>query len=299
MNARAAVASAAKDRFLSLDGSTTVEVRHASHPEAVRSFGTDQLRRHFLVESLFRPNAVTLTYSHIDRIVVGGAMPVSGPLPLQAFKPIGSDKFLRRRELGLLNVGGSGRVTVDGKSFDIAKLDALYVAMGAENVRFESVDSSRPAKFYLMSAPAHASHKTQKIAIAAAKKIPLGARETANVRTIYQVIHPEVCKSCQLVMGFTIIEPGSVWNTMPSHLHDRRCEIYFYFDLQPETRVFHFMGEAAETRHLVVANEQAVLSPGWSLHSGVGTSNYTFVWAMAGDNQDFADMDALAMSDLR
>jgi 4-deoxy-L-threo-5-hexosulose-uronate ketol-isomerase len=299
MNAPAAVAPAAKDRFLSLDGSTTVEVRHASHPEAVRSFGTDQLRRHFLVESLFRPNAVTLTYSHIDRIVVGGAMPVSDPLPLQALRPIGSDTFLRRRELGLLNIGGSGRVTVDGRAFDIAKLDALYVAMGAENVRFESVDSSRPAKFYLMSTPAHASHKTQKIAITAAKKIPLGARETANVRTIYQVIHPEVCKSCQLVMGFTIIEPGSVWNTMPSHLHDRRCEIYFYFDLQPETRVFHFMGEAAETRHLVVANEQAVLSPGWSLHSGVGTSNYTFVWAMAGDNQDFADMDALAMSDLR
>jgi 4-deoxy-L-threo-5-hexosulose-uronate ketol-isomerase len=299
MNAPAAVAPAAKDRFLSLDGSTTVEVRHASHPEAVRSFGTDQLRRHFLIESLFRPGAVMLTYSHIDRIVVGGAMPGSAPLPLQALKPIGSDKFLRRRELGLLNVGGSGRVTVDGKSFDIAKLDALYVAMGADDVRFESVDSSRPAKFYLMSAPAHASHKTQKIAIAAAKTIPLGARETANVRTIYQVIHPDVCKSCQLVMGFTVLEPGSVWNTMPSHLHDRRCEIYFYFDLQPEMRVFHFMGEPAETRHLVVANEQAVLSPGWSLHSGVGTSNYTFVWAMAGDNQDFADMDALAMSDLR
>jgi 4-deoxy-L-threo-5-hexosulose-uronate ketol-isomerase len=299
MNAPATIAPAAKDTFLSLDGSTTVEVRHASHPEAVRSFDTDRLRRHFLIESLFRPDAVTLTYSHIDRFVVGGAMPVSTALPLQALKPIGSDKFLRRRELGLLNVGGAGWVTVDGKSFEIAKLDALYVAMGAEDIRFQSVDSSQPAKFYLMSTPAHASHETRKIAIADARKIPLGARETANVRTIYQVIHPEVCKSCQLVMGFTVLEPGSVWNTMPSHLHDRRCEIYFYFDLQPETRVFHFMGEPAETRHLLVANEQAVLSPSWSLHSGVGTSNYTFVWAMAGDNQDFADMDALAMSDLR
>jgi 4-deoxy-L-threo-5-hexosulose-uronate ketol-isomerase len=299
MNAPATIAPAAKDTFLSLEGSTTVEVRHASHPEAVRSFDTDRLRRHFLVESLFRPDAVTLTYSHIDRVVVGGAMPVSAPLPLQALKPIGSDRFLRRRELGLLNVGGAGRVTVDGKSFEITKLDALYVAMGAKDIRFESVDASRPAKFYLMSTPAHASYETRKIAIADAKKIPLGARATANVRTIYQVIHPEVCKSCQLAMGFTVLEPGSVWNTMPSHLHDRRCEIYFYFDLPEDARVFHFMGEPAETRHLVVANEQAVLSPGWSLHSGVGTSNYTFVWAMAGDNQDFADMDALAMSDLR
>ena len=214
-------------------------------------------------------------------------------------KPIGADRFLRRRELGLLNVGGAGRVTVDGKSFEITKLDALYVAMGAEEIRFESIDSSRPAKFYLISTPAHASHETRKIAIADAKKIPLGARDSATVRTIYQVIHPEVCESCQLVMGFTVLEPGSVWNTMPSHLHDRRCEIYFYFDLPEEARVFHFMGEPAETRHVVIASEQAVLSPGWSLHSGVGTSNYTFVWAMAGDHQDFADMDALAMSDLR
>ena len=299
MNAPATITPAAKGTFLSLDGKTTMEVRHASHPEAVKSFDTDQLRRHFLIESLFRPDAVTLTYSHIDRFVVGGAMPVSAPLPLQALKPIGSDKFLRRRELGLLNDGGCGRVVVEGKSFAVAKLDALYVAMAAEDIRFESVDPARPAKFYLMSTPAHARHETRKIAIDEARKISLGARETANVRTIYQVIHPEVCKSCQLVMGFTVLEPGSVWNTMPSHLHDRRCEIYFYFDLQPETRVFHIMGEPAETRHLVVSNEQAILSPGWSLHSGVGTSNYTFVWAMAGDNQDFADMDALAMSDLR
>jgi 4-deoxy-L-threo-5-hexosulose-uronate ketol-isomerase len=253
------------------------------------------LHRHFLVESLFRPDAVTLTYSHIDRVVVGGAMPVSAPLPLQALKPIGSDRFLRRRELGLLNVGGSGRVAVDGTSFEIAKLDALYVAMGAEDIRFESVDSSRPAKFYLISTPAHASHETRKIAIADAKKIQLGARDTANVRTIYQVIHPEVCESCQLVMGFTVLEPGSVWNAMPSRLRDRRCEIYFYFDLPEEARVFHFMGEPAETRHVVIANEQAVLLPGWSLHSGVGTSNYTFVWAMAGDKKVDVQQRMVAM----
>lgn len=299
MNAPAPMAPAARDTFLSADGKTTMEVRHASHPEAARSFDTGQLRRHFLVESLFRPGAVTLTYSHVDRFVVGGAMPGAAPLPLQALKPIGADKFLRRREAGLLNVGGRGRVVVDGTPFDIDRLDALYVAMGAEDIRFESVDPARPAKFYLMSTPAHARHETKKIAIGDARKIPLGTRETANVRTIYQVIHPEVCKSCQLVMGFTALEPGSVWNTMPSHLHGRRCEIYFYFDLQPDARVFHLMGEPDETRHLVVANEQAVLSPSWSLHSGVGTSSYTFAWAMGGDNQDFDDMDALAMSDLR
>jgi 4-deoxy-L-threo-5-hexosulose-uronate ketol-isomerase len=299
MNAPATTARAAKDSFLSLDGHTTVEVRHASHPEAVKGFDTDQLRRHFLIESLFDPGAVRLTYSHIDRFVVGGAMPLSAPLPLQALKPIGSEQFLRRRELGLLNIGGSGRVTVGGRSFDIGRREALYIAMGEEDIVFESDVPSRPAKFYLMSTPAHARHATRKIAINEAKTIALGERETANVRTIYQVIHPEVCKSCQLVMGFTVLEPGSVWNTMPSHLHDRRCEVYFYFDLQPDARVFHLMGEPAETRHLVVANEQAILSPGWSLHSGVGTSHYTFVWAMAGDNQDFADMDALAMSDLR
>lgn len=299
MNAPANITPAANANFLSADGKTTMEVRHASHPEAVRSFDTGQLRRHFLVESLFRPGEVALTYSHIDRFVVGGAMPLAAPVVLQALKPIGSGTFLARRELGLLNVGGRGRVMVDGTRFDMDKLDALYVAMGSVDIRFESVDPAQPAKFYLLSTPAHARHQTLKIAIADARKIPLGTREAANVRTIHQVIHPQICQSCQLVMGYTVLEPGSVWNTMPSHLHDRRCEVYFYFDLQPETRVFHFMGEPSQTRHLVVENEQAILSPGWSLHSGVGTSSYTFAWAMAGDNQDFDDMDALAMSDLR
>jgi len=299
MNAPTIPAAAAKGNFLSLDGQTTMEVRHVSHPDAVKTFTTDQLRRHFLIESLFVPGKVMLTYSHVDRLVVGGAMPVATSLPLEALKPIGADRFLRRRELGLINLGGAGRVIVDGRAFELGARDSLYVARGAHDVRFESASASEPAKFYLLSAPAHATHETQKIALADARRISLGARETANVRIIHQVIHPEICKSCQLVMGFTVLEAGSVWNTMPTHLHDRRCEVYCYFDLSPETRVFHFMGEPSETRHLVVANEQAVLSPSWSIHSGAGTGRYAFVWAMAGDNQDFDDMDMLAMSELR
>lgn len=299
MNAPGTVTPAAKDTFLSLDGHTTMDVRHASHPDAVKTFTTDQLRRHFLIESLFRPGQVTLTYSHVDRLVVGGAMPVATSLPLEALKPIGADRFLWRRELGLINLGGAGRVVVDGRTFELGTRDSLYVARGAEDVRFESARASDAAKFYLLSAPAHATHQTKRIAVADAKEISLGASETANRRTIHQVIHPDICKSCQLVMGFTVLEPGSVWNTMPTHLHDRRCEVYCYFDMAPEMRVFHFMGEPSETRHLIVANEQAVLSPTWSIHSGAGTGNYAFVWAMAGDNQDFDDMDMLAMSELR
>jgi 4-deoxy-L-threo-5-hexosulose-uronate ketol-isomerase len=299
MNAITPVDSAGRTTYVSLDGITTMEVRHASHPDGVVHFATDELRRHFLVESLFVPGRVNLTYSHVDRFVVGGAMPGDTALSLEALKPIGADTFLRRRELGLINVGGQGCVIVDGIRFELATLDALYVAMGTSEVRFESATAAEPAKFYLLSAPAHARHDTRKITMAQARKVALGSPATANVRTIHQVIHPEICPSCQLVMGFTVLAPGSVWNTMPTHLHDRRCEVYFYFDLAPDARVFHFMGEAAQTRHIVVANEQAVLSPSWSIHSGAGTSNYAFVWAMAGDNQDFDDMDALAMSNLR
>jgi 4-deoxy-L-threo-5-hexosulose-uronate ketol-isomerase len=299
MNAPTATPANAKGTYVSLDGRTSVDVRHTSHPNDARTYTTDQLRGHFLLEALFRPDRVMLTYSHVDRMVVGGAMPVATPLPLEALKPIGADKFLRRRELGVINLGGAGRVRVDGQAFDIDHLDALYVARGALDVSFESVAASAPAKFYLLSAPAHATHATRKIARAEAKKIPLGTRETANVRTIHQVIHPEIVTSCQLVMGYTVLEPGSIWNTMPTHLHDRRCEVYCYFNLGPDARVFHMMGEPAETRHIVVANEQAVMSPSWSIHSGAGTTNYSFVWAMAGDNQDFDDMDMLPMSALR
>jgi len=299
MNAPSTISPAAGEAFVSLSGTTTIEVRHASDPEAARHFDTAGLRRRFLIESLFRPGQVAMTYSHIDRVVVGGAMPLGTPLPLEALKPIGSDTFLRRRELGVFNIGGAGRVVADGTAFDLARLDSLYVATGTGDLRFESGDAAEPAKFYLVSTPAHAAHPTMKIALARTTKLSVGSAATANARTIHQVIHPDICASSQLSMGFTVLEPGSVWNTMPSHRHERRCEIYFYFDLAADARVFHLMGEPGETRHLVVANEQAVLSPVWSIHSGAGTRNYAFAWAMAGENQDYTDMDMLAMSDLR
>jgi 4-deoxy-L-threo-5-hexosulose-uronate ketol-isomerase len=276
-----------------------ITVRQASHPEAARGFDTEALRRHFLIPTLFEADELALTYSHIDRLVVGGAMPVSGAVPLASSKEIGSDTFLKRRELGVVNVGGKGRVLVDGTTYDLDTRDGLYVAMGSEDVRFESADPASPAKFYLISAPAHARYETMKISIGQARSIHLGDISQSNERTIYQYIHPEVCRSCQLVLGMTVLEPNNMWNTMPCHTHDRRSEVYFYFDLPPAARVFHFMGEPHETRHMVVENEQAVLSPGWSIHSGVGTSSYTFIWAMAGDNQDFTDMDMVPMEDLR
>ncbi|MBL0404525.1 5-dehydro-4-deoxy-D-glucuronate isomerase [Microvirga aerilata] len=277
----------------------TIEIRQVCHPEAVRHFSSEELRRHFLIEKLFVPDEIKLTYSHIDRLVVGGATPVSGALILESHKQIGSPNFLDRRELGVMNLGGAGRVTTDGQVHELGPRDALYVAMGTKEVRFESADGSTPAKFYLVSTPAHARFETVKIGLDRARRVDLGDASNGNVRTIFQMIHPEVCRSAQLVLGMTQLKPGSMWNTMPAHLHDRRSEVYVYFDLQPDARVFHLMGEAQETKHLVVANEQAILSPGWSIHSGVGTSNYAFVWAMGGDNQDFTDMDMVPMDALR
>jgi 4-deoxy-L-threo-5-hexosulose-uronate ketol-isomerase len=277
----------------------SIEVRQVCHPEAVRHFSSAELRRHFLIESLFAPGEIKLTYSHIDRLVVGGAAPITGPLVLESHKQIGSPNFLDRRELGVVNLGGSGRVSADGQVHDLELRDALYIAMGTREVRFESVDGSAPAKFYLVSTPAHARFETMKIGLDRARRVDLGDAANGNVRTIFQMIHPEVCRSAQLVLGMTQLKPGSMWNTMPAHVHDRRSEVYIYFDLQPDARVFHFMGEPEETKHLVVSNEQAILSPGWSIHSGVGTSNYAFVWAMGGDNQDFTDMDMVAMETLR
>jgi 4-deoxy-L-threo-5-hexosulose-uronate ketol-isomerase len=277
----------------------TIDIRQVCHPEAVRHFSTAELRRHFLIEELFVSGEIKLTYSHIDRLVVGGAVPTSRGITLETHKQIGSPNFLDRRELGVVNLGGAGRVTTDGATHELAPRDALYVAMGTREIRFESADSANPAKFYLVSTPAHARHETVKIGLDRARRVDLGDPANGNVRTIFQMIHPEVCRSCQLVLGMTQLKPGSMWNTMPAHTHDRRSEVYVYFDLNPDARVFHFMGEPNETKHLVVANEQAILSPGWSIHSGVGTSNYAFVWAMGGDNQDFADMDMVPMDALR
>ena len=277
----------------------TIEIRQVSHPEAVKGFDTAELRRHFLIETLFTPGEVRLTYSHLDRVIVGGAMPTTGAIVLPTPKAVGTDAFLKRRELGIVNVGGPGKVSVGGKDYALAKRDALYVGKEAGEVSFASDDASNPAKFYLLSTPAHAMHPTKVIRESDAKTLALGEQATANKRVIRQYIIPGVCETCQLVMGVTTLEEGSIWNTMPSHVHDRRCEIYLYFDVPAEARVFHLMGEPQETRHLVVANEEAVLSPPWSIHCGAGTGSYTFVWAMAGDNVDYRDVDMVAMGDLR
>lgn len=276
-----------------------IDVRHAAHPDWVRSFDTEALRSHFLVESLFEPGRIALTYSHYDRFVLGGAVPLAETLALGAPKAIGQPTFLAQRELGVLNIGGAGDVLVDGVPHRLERLDCLYVGRGAGEVSFASADPGEPAKFYLVSAPAHAAHPTRVIAKSGARHQTLGDSSTANRRDLYQFIHPEVCDSCQLSLGFTLLQDGNVWNTMPCHTHDRRMEAYLYFDLQPEHRVFHFMGEPTQTRHLVVASEQAVISPPWSIHSGVGTSRYGFIWAMAGDNKDFTDMDHVAIGALR
>ncbi|MBM6592471.1 5-dehydro-4-deoxy-D-glucuronate isomerase [Microvirga pudoricolor] len=277
----------------------SIEIRQVNHPEAVKRFDTEELRRHFLIEQLFAADEVCLTYSHLERLIVGGAMPVTKPVDLPTPGAVGTDAFLKRREMGIINIGGPGRVGVGGHSHDLGPRDALYVGMGAGDVVFESANASHPAKFYLVSTPAHAAYDTVKISIDHANKIELGDQATSNKRTIHQYIIPGICRSCQLVMGLTQLEPGSMWNTMPAHVHDRRSEAYVYFDLDESARVIHLMGEPQETRHLVVANEQAILSPGWSIHSGVGTSHYAFIWAMGGDNQDYTDMDPVPMTALR
>ena len=261
--------------------------------------GTDELRHNFHIGGLFRHGRISLTYTHYDRMIVGGAMPATEAIKLEAIKPTGTTNFLDRRELIAVNIGGAGTVNAGGKSFSIGPRDMIYVGMGVEPVIFASDDVSAPAKFYLLSAPAHQTHPTTHIRIGDAKRLDLGSQATSNERSIFQFIHPEGARTCQLVVGMTQLAPGSVWNTMPCHIHDRRSEAYLYFDLPEAARVFHLMGEPEETRHLVVRNEEAILSPGWSIHSGAGTSNYAFIWAMAGDNVDYTDVDPVAMEELR
>ncbi|GHU69374.1 4-deoxy-L-threo-5-hexosulose-uronate ketol-isomerase [Clostridia bacterium] len=274
-------------------------IRKPSSPEDAKHYTTDRLRGEYVVDTIFEADEAVLVYSHFDRIIAGGIMPVTKAVELTGSKELAASYFLERRELGVINVGGTGRITVDGAAYDMESRDGLYVGLGAKELKFESADGSNPAKFYLNSCPAHKTYPTVKINISQANPRPLGSAETCNKRTIYQYLHPAVMQTCQLCMGLTALEPGSNWNSMPCHTHERRMEVYFYFDVKPGQAIFHMMGEPSETRHVVLHNEQAVISPSWSIHTGVGTSNYTFIWGMCGENQEFDDMDAINTLDLR
>ncbi len=276
-----------------------MDIRYAGHPDHVKRLDTNELRKHFLVEGLFEKDKLNMVYSHIDRIIAGGAVPTHSALELQGTKELAADFFLQRRELGIINIGSRGIVSVDGKDYVLEKKECLYVGMGSREVTFRATDRSDPPKFYYNSTPAHAAFPTVHVSMKDIQSVHLGTPEKANVRTIYQFIHPNVLKSCQLVMGMTALEPNSIWNSMPCHTHARRMEVYFYFELPEDSLVFHFMGEPVETRHIVVRNEQAVISPSWSIHSGAGTHHYTFIWGMAGENQTFTDMDGIPMSELK
>lgn len=276
-----------------------LDIRYNNHPEDSKNYDTETLRKRYLLEKVFVADELSFVYSHHDRIIAGGVLPLTKAVELPVTKDLGTEYFLERRELGVINIGGPGYIILDGKTFDMDERDGLYVGLGIKQVIFGSKDSKHPAKFYINSAPAHQSYPTVHIPFKHANPNKWGSPKTLNERTIYQYVHPAVCKSCQLVMGMTILEEGSAWNTMPCHTHERRMEVYFYFNMAKDTRVFHFMGEPQETRHLVVANEQAVISPSWSIHTGVGTSDYTFIWGMCGENITFSDMDFVAMSDLK
>ena len=276
----------------------SIDIRYAEHPDDVQMYDTEDLRDHFLFDNVFVKDEISLCYTHTDRVVFGGASPVKKALKLEGGKDFGSDVFLDRRELGVICIAGEGSITADGTEFKMKKGDGIYIGKETKDIVFASSGDANPPRFYLVSAPAHTKHPTVFIPIEKANPRKLGEPSTVNVRTIYQYVHPAVCKSCQLVMGMTVLAEGSVWNTMPCHTHERRMEVYFYFDMKPETLVFHMHGRPDQTRHLVMRNEQCVISPSWSIHSGVGTSAYTFIWGMAGENQTFDDMDNVKMEDL-
>lgn len=272
----------------------TVRTLHAMDPASAKRLDTQGLRDAFHLEALFADGEIRLVYTHYDRMIAGGAVPGAGTLTLDHVKECGTASVLDRREMGIVNIGAEGTVTAAGQTWAMGRGDVLYLPMGAGPVSFAGA-----GRFYILSCPAHAAHPARLIPITEAKQVHMGAAETANKRTIYQFIHPDVMPSCQLVVGYTQFHDGSVWNTMPAHLHDRRMEVYLYFDLAPAARVFHFMGEPSETRHLVMRDEEAVVSPPWSIHCGAGTGSYTFIWAMAGDNVDYRDVEMVGMEDLR
>jgi len=279
--------------------SKNYKVRYASSPKEVKKMNTKQLRNEFLIKKVMNKDAIKWTYSHYDRYITGGVVPVKKTVLLEAIDPLKADYFLERRELGIINVGQKGKVNVDGTEYTLEYKEALYVGRGAKEVTFTSNDTKNPAHFYLNSTPAHKAFPTKKISQDDAEIVELGSLETANARTIRKLIVNSIVETCQLQMGMTELKVGSVWNTMPAHSHDRRMEVYFYFEIPEEQAVSHFMGEPQETRHIWMKNEQAVISPPWSIHSGSGTSNYVFIWGMAGENLDYGDMDHCKITELR
>lgn len=280
-----------------------MDIRYSTGKEAFKKMTTEELRKEFLISGIFRSDDVSGVYSHIDRIVTLGAMPVEKTLDLakniDPMKDFGVDYFLQRRELGIINIGGDGVVEADGTKYELVHFDGLYLPMGTMDVSFSSKDKTNPAKFYMSCTPAHQAFKAKHIVFSDAKHVPAGSKEQSNARIINQYIHPDVLDTCQLSMGLTQLEVGSVWNTMPSHTHERRMEVYFYFDIPQDQALFHFFGEPQQTRHIALHNEEAVINPSWSIHSGVGTSNYTFIWAMCGENRTYTDMDFVKTEDLR
>ena len=276
-----------------------MELRTASSPRDVKTYDTTRLREEFLIQNLFPADDVKMVYSHIDRIITGGTMPVNKVITLAAGDELRAEYFLQRREMGIINIGGEGKVTVDGTVYTLRPRDGIYIGRGSKDIALESCDPANPAKFYFNSCPAHKEYPTVYIRPEDCVRVELGSLEQSNHRTICKYILPGQVESCQLVMGMTSLRPGSVWNTMPCHTHDRRMEVYLYFDLPEDAFVTHFMGEGQETRHILMHNEEAVISPSWSIHSGCGTQAYTFIWGMCGENQDFDDMDGIAMKDLK
>lgn len=280
-----------------------MDIRYSVNQRDFKRYTTEEVRREFLIENLYQANQVTAVYSHIDRMVTLGCMPTTETVPMDkgidCWKNFGTTFLLERREIGIFNLGGAGGITADGTDYPMGLGDCLYITMGTREVLLRSNDPAKPAKFYMVSAPAHRAYQTTFISMADANKKPLGAVETANKRVINQFIHPDVVQTCQLSMGLTQLDPGSVWNTMPCHTHERRMEIYTYFNIPEGNVVFHMMGEGSETRHIVMENEQAVISPSWSIHAGCGTAAYTFIWAMGGENQAFDDMDGIPTTQLR